>query len=55
MVITMPPKYLEWSRNLANYGHHLKFYRAVRHDILEFSARVLAPHRPQRTQFHPID
>ena len=29
--------------------------RAVRHDILEFSARVLAPHRPQRTQFHPID
>ena len=28
---------------------------AVRHDILEFSARVLAPHRPQRTQFHPID
>ena len=25
---------------------------AVRHDILEFSARVLAP---QRTQFHPID
>jgi transposase-like protein len=28
---------------------------AVRHDILEFSARVLSPHRPQRTQFHPID
>ena len=28
---------------------------AIRHDILEFSARVLTPHRPQRTQFHPID
>jgi hypothetical protein len=27
---------------------------AVRHDILHFSSRVLAPHRPQRTQFHLI-
>jgi len=43
----------------ARYHALLKQYvendRAVRHDILKFSARVLAPHRPQRTQFHPID
>jgi hypothetical protein len=47
----MPPKYLEKSRNLANYGHHLKFYRvnnkaACRYMLICAPSKYATPNRP---------